>query len=29
MNKMQKIQERALRFILKDSVSDYDTLLTH
>ena len=28
INKMQKIQERALRFVLKDSVSDYDTLLT-
>ena len=26
--KMQKIQERALRFVLKDSVSDYETLLT-
>ena len=25
---MQKIQEWALRFVLKDSVSDYDTLLT-
>ena len=25
--KMQKIQERALRFVLKDSVSDYETLL--
>ena len=25
--KIQKIQERALRFILKDSVSDYETLL--
>ena len=28
INKMQKIQERALRFVLKDSTSDYDTLLT-
>ena len=28
INKMQRIQERALRFVLKDSVSDYDTLLT-
>ena len=28
MNKMQKIQERTLRFELKDSVSDYNTLLT-
>ena len=28
INKMQKIQERALRFVFKDSVSDYDTLLT-
>ena len=28
INKMQKIQERALRFVLKDSVSDYNTLLT-
>ena len=25
---MQKIQERALRLVLKDSVSDYDALLT-
>ena len=25
---MQKIQERALRFVLKDSVSDYDTLVS-
>ena len=25
--KMQKLQERALRFVLKDSVSDYETLL--
>ena len=24
---MQQIQERALRFVLKDSVSDYETLL--
>ena len=28
MNKMQKIQERALRFVLKDSTSDYNTLLS-
>ena len=28
INEMQKIQERALRFLLKDSTSDYDTLLT-
>ena len=28
INKMQKIQERALHFVLKNSVSDYDTLLT-
>ena len=28
INKMQKIQERALRFVLRDSTSDYDTLLT-
>ena len=26
--KMQKIQERALRFVLKDSVSDYESLLS-
>ena len=26
--KMQKIQERALRFVLKDSVSDYKSLLS-
>ena len=26
--KMQKIQERALRFVLKDSISDYETLLS-
>ena len=25
---MQKIQERALRFVLKDSTSDYNTLLS-
>ena len=25
---MQKIQERALRFVLKDSISDYETLLS-
>ena len=24
--KMQKLQERALRFVLKDSISDYETL---
>ena len=28
INKMQKIQERALRFVLKDSTSDYNTLLS-
>ena len=28
INEMQKIQERALRFVFKDSTSDYDTLLT-
>ena len=28
INEMQKIQERALRFVFKDSKSDYDTLLT-
>ena len=27
INKMQKLQDRALRFVLKDSVSDYDTSL--
>ena len=27
INKMQKLQERALRFVLKDSNSDYETLL--
>ena len=26
--KMQRIQERALRFVLKDSISDYETLLS-
>ena len=26
--KMQKLQERALRFVLKDSISDYETLLS-
>ena len=26
--KMQKLQERALRFVLKDSISDYKTLLS-
>ena len=26
--KMQKLQERALHFFLKDSISDYDTLLS-
>lgn len=26
--KMQKVQERALRFVLKDSVSDYESLLS-
>ena len=25
---MQKLQERALRFVLKDSISDYETLLS-
>ena len=25
---MQKIQEEALRFVLKDSISDYETLLS-
>ena len=28
INKMQKIQERALPFVLKDSNSDYNTLLS-
>ena len=28
ITKIQKLQERALRFILKDSISDYDTLLS-
>ena len=28
INKMQKIQERALRFVLKDSTYDYNTLLS-
>ena len=28
INKMQKIQERALCFVLKDSTSDYNTLLS-
>ena len=28
MNKMQKIQERVLRFVLKDSTSDYNILLS-
>ena len=28
INKMQKIQERALRFVLKDSTSDYSILLS-
>ena len=28
INKMQKIQERALRFVLKDSTSDYNILLS-
>ena len=28
ITKMQKIQERALRFVLKDSVSDYESLLS-
>ena len=28
ITKMQKLQERALRFVLKDSISDYNTLLT-
>ena len=27
INKMHKIQEQALRFVFKDSLSDYDTLL--
>ena len=26
--KMQKLQERAFRFVLKDSISDYETLLS-
>ena len=26
--KMQKLQEHALRFVLKDSISDYETLLS-
>ena len=25
---MQKLQERALRFVLKESISDYETLLS-
>ena len=28
IDKMQKIQEQALRFVPKDSVSDYNTLLS-
>ena len=28
MNKIQKLQERALRFVLKYSISDYETLLS-
>ena len=28
INKIQKLQERALRFVLKDSTSDYETLLS-
>ena len=28
ITKMQKLQERALRFVLKDSTSDYETLLS-
>jgi len=27
INKIEKVQERALRFVLKDHVSDYNTLL--
>ena len=28
ITKIRKLQERALRFVLKDSISDYDTLLS-
>ena len=28
IDKIQKLQERALRFVLKDSISDYETLLS-
>ena len=28
ITKIQKLQERALRFVLKDSISDYDILLS-
>ena len=28
INKIQKLQERALRFVLKDSTSDYETLMS-
>ena len=28
ITKIQKLQERAFRFVLKDSISDYDTLLS-